>query len=295
MTSASAPSGLLPFPLLTADEQAAIIAAAYENAIVAAVVRLGVYPGSVAATQAAVPEFEAALQQADDWLAMRLVESLRQTASDPEVADRVRIPLAKQLLKLRPPAAWGQAKDAAKTDAKSAAKSAAKDTTRNAAAVATDITQAAVDRPILSAAAAAAPTPPTASSAASSATSPTLPASACRRVHEPVPRLLAESAHAEPSSLRSSLRSSLWASGAAVPLEQSGGSVDERTVAAGTFTAPKSVPSALAPANPRPNPPQGPSPPPDQPSPDQPPLRPPRSRRAKKQRGAKPKRSRPSR
>ena len=297
MAPASALSGLLPFPPLTADEQAAVVAAAYENAIVAAVARLGVHPGSVAATQAAVPEFAAALEQADDWLAMQLVESLRQTAADPEVADRVRIPLAKQLLKMRPPAAWVRARDTARSGATDAGVDAKPSAKQSPAREAAKVEPFATDRPMPPVPAAAPPNASLPNASLPNASKPPLPTPlppSRRRVHEPVPRLLAESTAGGPSSA--------WPSAAAsASPEPVRDRVDES--AAITPATSAAAPSALAPASPRPDPPPDPSPPdpspPDQSPPDQsthpPPTRPPRSRRSKKPRGAKLKRSRQSR
>ena len=112
-------SAFLP-PLLSESDQAAAVAAAYENRLCAAAGELGLHPASVQRTRAEVPAFAAALEAADDWQAMRIAESLRQLAVEagPEagpgagIGIKARVPLAKELLRQRPPSAWTQAKRA---------------------------------------------------------------------------------------------------------------------------------------------------------------------------------------
>ena len=107
-------SAFLP-PLLSESDQTAVVAAAYENRLCAAVAELSLHPASVQRTRAEVPAFAAALDAADDWQAMRIAESLRQLAVDTSTDAKVRVPLAKELLRQRPPSAWTQAKRAGRT------------------------------------------------------------------------------------------------------------------------------------------------------------------------------------
>ena len=96
---------LLP-PLLSESDQSALVLAAYDDRLTQQTVALGLHPASVLRTRAEVPAFAAALAAADDWQAMRLAESLRRLALEESTDLKVRVPLAKELLRQRKPDAW---------------------------------------------------------------------------------------------------------------------------------------------------------------------------------------------
>ena len=114
---------MLP-PLLTDADQSALVEAAYTGRLCAAATEWNLSPAAIQRTRAEVPAFAAALDAADDWLAMQLAESLRTAALDESTEAKVRIPLAKELLRQRPPSAWVRAKRTrpVPNDARAAAK-----------------------------------------------------------------------------------------------------------------------------------------------------------------------------
>ena len=154
---------MLP-PVLTDADQAILVDAAYTGRLCAVAMELGLNPAAIQRTRAEVPAFTAALDAADDWLAMQLAESLRAAALSESTDPKTRIPLAKELLRQRPPSGWMRAKRAGRQTPAGEARS--------------NPTRAALT-----------PTRPT---------QPTTP----RRVFEPEPRLTAESLTASRSTDR---------------------------------------------------------------------------------------------
>ena len=99
--------------VLSESDQAVLVTAAYNGTLAATVAERNLHPARVQLTRRQNETFAQALDDAEDWQAILLAEHLSQQVHNPELPEKSRLSLARQLMRMRPPKSWRRSKPSA--------------------------------------------------------------------------------------------------------------------------------------------------------------------------------------